>query len=80
MLKIDHIQFDSNLYEKHVAVDVISGNCLDANKTPLVRDAPTPSPTINDVGVPPAPHRSHNLCQDLCTLAREMMKDGKNLG
>jgi hypothetical protein len=55
MLKIDHIQFDSNLYEKHVAVDVICGTRLDANKTPLVRNAPTPSPTINGAGVPPAP-------------------------
>jgi len=54
-LKIDHIQFDSNLYEKHVAVDVIGGNRLDANKTPQVRNAPTPSPTMNGVGVPPAP-------------------------
>jgi hypothetical protein len=53
--KIDHIQFDSNLYEKHVAVDVIVGNRLDANKTPLVRNAPTPSPTINGTGVPPVP-------------------------
>lgn len=53
MLKIDHIQFDSNLYEKHVAVDVIGGNRLDANKTPQVRNAPTPSPTMNGVGVPP---------------------------
>ena len=55
VLKIDHIQFDSNLYEKHVAVDVIGGNRLDANKTPQVRNAPTPSPTMNGVGVPPAP-------------------------
>ncbi|KAH9059358.1 LIM-domain binding protein-domain-containing protein [Lactarius vividus] len=53
LLKIDHIQFDSNLYEKHVAVDVIGGNRLDANKTPQVRNAPTPSPTMNGVGVPP---------------------------
>jgi hypothetical protein len=55
MLKIDHIQFDSNLYEKHVAVDVILGNRLDANKTPLVRNAPTPSPIMNGTGIPPAP-------------------------
>ncbi|KAI9511281.1 LIM-domain binding protein [Russula earlei] len=54
-LKIDHIQFDSNLYEKHVAVDVIGGNRLDANKTPQVRNAPTPSPTPNGAGVPPPP-------------------------
>lgn len=55
LLKIDHIQFDSNLYEKHVAVDVIGGNRLDANKTPQVRNAPTPSPTMNGVGIPPPP-------------------------
>jgi len=54
-LKIDHIQFDSNLYEKHVAVDVIGGNRLDANKTPQVRNAPTPTPTTNGAGVPPPP-------------------------
>ena len=54
MLKIDHIQFDSNLYEKHVAVDVIGGNRLDPNKPPLGRNAPTPSPTINGASVPPA--------------------------
>lgn len=55
MPRIDYIQFDSNLYEKHVSVDVINGNRLDANKTPLVRGAPTPSPTINGAGVQPAP-------------------------
>ncbi len=55
ILKIDRISFDSNLYEKHVAVDVISGNRLDANKTPQARNAPTPSPTINGAGVPSAP-------------------------
>ncbi len=55
ILKIDHIQFDSNLYEKHVAVEVIGGNRLDANKTPQVRNAPTPSPTMNGVGIPPPP-------------------------
>lgn len=54
-LKIDHIQFDSNVYEKHVAVDVIGGNRLDPNKTPQVRNAPTPSPTMNGVGGPPLP-------------------------
>ncbi|KAH9963371.1 LIM-domain binding protein [Lactifluus volemus] len=51
ILKINHIQFDSNLYEKHVSVDVITGNRLDANKTPQVRNAPTPSPSVNGVGV-----------------------------
>jgi hypothetical protein len=55
ILKIDHISFDSNLYEKHVAVDVIGGNRLDANKTPQVRNAPTPSPTINGAAVLSAP-------------------------
>lgn len=56
ILKIDHISFDSNLYEKHVAVDVIGGNRLDAaNKTPQVRNAPTPSPTINGAAVLPVP-------------------------
>src|SRR6266436_1059198 len=45
ILKIDHIQFDSNLYEKHVAVEAIGGNRLDANKAPQVGNAPTPSPT-----------------------------------
>ncbi|KAI0289515.1 LIM-domain binding protein-domain-containing protein [Russula brevipes] len=54
-LKIDHIQFDSNVYEKHVAVDVIGGNRLDTSKTPQVRNAPTPSPTINGAGVSPLP-------------------------
>jgi hypothetical protein len=54
-LKIDHIQFDSNVYEKHVAVDVIGGNRLDITKTPQVRNAPTPSPTINGAGVSPLP-------------------------
>ena len=54
-LKIDHIQFDSNVYEKHVAVDVIGGNRLDNNKTPQVRNPPTPSPTMNGAGVPPLP-------------------------
>jgi len=56
ILKIDHISFDANLYEKHVAVDVIGGNRLDAaNKTPQVRNAPTPSPTINGAAVLSAP-------------------------
>jgi hypothetical protein len=54
-LKIDHIQFDSNVYEKHVAVDVIGGNRLDNNKTPQVRNGPTPSPTMNGAGGPPPP-------------------------
>lgn len=54
-LKIDHIQFDSNVYEKHVAVDVIGGNRLDNNKTPQVRNGPTPSPTMNGAGGPPLP-------------------------
>jgi LIM-domain binding protein len=53
ILKIDHIQFDSNLYEKHVSVDMIVGNRIDANKTPQARNAPTPSPTVNGAGVPP---------------------------
>jgi LIM-domain binding protein len=55
-LKIDHIQFDSNFYEKHVAVDVIGGNRVDTNKTPQVRNVPTPSPTINGAGGLPPPH------------------------
>jgi LIM-domain binding protein len=55
MLKINHIQFDSNLYEKHVSVDVITGNRLDANKTPQVRNAPTPSPSVNGAAVLPQP-------------------------
>ena len=54
-LKIDHIQFDSNLYEKHVAVDAIGGSRLDANKPPQIRNVPTPSPTINGAGGPPPP-------------------------
>jgi hypothetical protein len=54
-LKIDHIQFDSNLYEKHVAVDAIGGSRLDANKPPQARNVPTPSPTINGGGGPPPP-------------------------
>jgi hypothetical protein len=53
MLKIDHIQFDCNLYEKLISMDQIGGSRLDAKKTPQVRIAPTPSPTVNDVGVPP---------------------------
>jgi LIM-domain binding protein len=55
MLKIDHIQFDSNLQEKHVSVDVIGGDCLDANKTPGVCNASTPSPTADDTDVPSPP-------------------------
>ncbi|KAI0260497.1 LIM-domain binding protein, partial [Gloeopeniophorella convolvens] len=54
-LKINHIQFDSNMYEKHVALDVIGGSRLDINKTPQPRNAPTPSPTMNGTGVPQAP-------------------------
>ena len=54
MLKIDHFQFDCNLYEK-LSMDQIGGSRLDANKTPRVPNAPTPSPTVNDVGVPPQP-------------------------
>jgi LIM-domain binding protein len=54
-LKINHIQFDSDRYEKHVSVDVIGGNRLDTNKTPQVRNAPAPSPTINGAGIPPPP-------------------------
>ncbi|KAI0285276.1 SNF2 family N-terminal domain-containing protein [Russula brevipes] len=46
-LKIDSIRFDSNLYEKQIAVDVIGGNRLDNNESPQVRDAPTSSPTLN---------------------------------
>ena len=55
MLKIDHIQFDGNLCEKLVSIDQIGGSRLDANKTPQVPNAPTPSPTVDDVGVPPQP-------------------------
>ncbi|KAI0253041.1 LIM-domain binding protein-domain-containing protein [Lactifluus subvellereus] len=55
LLKIDHIQFDSNLYEKHVSVDQIGGSRPDANKTPQVRHSQTPTPTVNGAGVPPQP-------------------------
>ena len=41
-LKIDQIQFDCSLYEKHISVDQI-GNI------------PTPSPTVNGAGVLPQP-------------------------
>jgi hypothetical protein len=55
MLKIDHIQFDSNFYEKLISMDQICGSRLDANKTPQVLNAPTPSPTVNGAGVLPQP-------------------------
>lgn len=42
MLEINHIQFDCNLYEKHISGDQI-GNI------------PTPSPTVNGAGVLPQP-------------------------
>jgi hypothetical protein len=54
MLKIDHIQFDSNLYEKHVSVDQIGGR-FEANKTPQARSGPTQSPTVNGAGAPQPP-------------------------
>ena len=52
---IDHIQFDSNRYEKHVAVEVIGDTRLDANKTPQVGNVSTPSPTMNSAIMLPAP-------------------------
>jgi len=54
-LVIDRIHFDSNRYEKHVAVEAIGGTRLDANKPPQVGNAPTPSPTINGADVLPPP-------------------------
>jgi hypothetical protein len=54
MLKIDHIQFDSNIYEKHVSVNVIGGNRLDAIKTLQVRNA-SASPTVSDTDAPSHP-------------------------
>ena len=46
MLKFNHIQFDSNVYEKRVAVDVIGGNRLDTNNIPQFRNASTPMSII----------------------------------
>ena len=54
-LKIEFFQFNSELYEKHVAVDVIGGNQLDAYKAPQVRNASTPSPTTSGAGIPSLP-------------------------
>ena len=49
-LKIDHIQFDSDVCEKHVAVDVIGGNRLNANQTAQIHHASTPIRTFTRYG------------------------------
>ncbi|KAI0069234.1 hypothetical protein BV25DRAFT_117355 [Artomyces pyxidatus] len=46
-IKIYNIHFDSNLYEKHISVDVILGQRIDSPKTPRQRNAQTP--TLNGV-------------------------------
>lgn len=55
-LKIDHIQFDSDVCEKYVAVDVIGGNRLNANQTLQIHHASTPIRTFTRYGaVAPPP-------------------------
>jgi len=54
ILKFDHIQFDSNVYEKRVAVDVIGGNRLDTNNVLQFRDASTPTSIIYERAFIPA--------------------------
>ena len=54
MLKIGHIQFDSDLCEKHVSVSMIGGNRMDTTKTPQVRNA-SASTTISDADAPTHP-------------------------
>jgi LIM-domain binding protein len=51
VLKIDHIQFDSYIYEKHVAVDVIGGNRLDINKAPPINHTSASIRTFTRNGV-----------------------------
>jgi LIM-domain binding protein len=54
ILKFDHIQFDSNVYEKRVAVDAIGGNRLDTNNVLQFRDASTPTSIIYERAFIPA--------------------------
>ena len=54
-LKIDHIQFDSNVCEKHVAVDVIGGNHLSVDQTLQIHNASTPIRTFTRYGAVAAP-------------------------
>lgn len=58
MLKFDHIQFDSHVYEKHVAVDIIDGNRRDTNKinTPQIPNVSTSTSTRSGAGVQPPLH------------------------
>ena len=53
ILKFDHIQFDSNVYKKRVAVDVIGGNRLDTNNIQQFRDASTPTSIIYECAFVP---------------------------
>ncbi|KAI0052613.1 hypothetical protein FA95DRAFT_1553277 [Auriscalpium vulgare] len=46
-LKISNLQFDSNVYEKHISLDAILGQRVDSPKTPRQRNAQTP--TLNGV-------------------------------
>lgn len=55
-LKIDHIQFNSDVCEKYVAVDVIGGNRLNANQTLQIHHASAPIRTFTRYGaVAPPP-------------------------
>jgi hypothetical protein len=54
MLKFDRIQFDSNVYEKRVAVDVIGGHRLDNNNVLQFRNALTPTSIIYEHAFIPA--------------------------
>ena len=53
-LKLDHIQFDSNVYEKRVAVDVIDGHQLDTNNALQFHDASAPTSIIYERAFIPA--------------------------
>ena len=55
ILKIDHVQFDSDVYEKHVAVDVIGGHRIDTYKTPQIHHTSTPTRTFTRYGAVAAP-------------------------
>ena len=54
MLKFDRIQFDSNVYEKRVAVDVIGGRRLDSNNILQPRNVSTPTSIIYERAFIPA--------------------------
>ena len=54
MLKLDHIQFDLNVFEKRVALDVIGGHQLDTNNVLQLRDSSTPTSIIYERAFIPA--------------------------